>query len=154
MLTTLTISLASGVMAALAVAMAWVLGWAKHAFHVEVNPTVEAIVDVLPGANCGGCGYVGCREYAETIARGDCDVTLCGPGGAACAERLAEIMGVDIDGAIQVWAYAGRGMRKPGLWQRRQGGLRDRMPRLRSLRAQERLDHNERKSTGHQLRRI
>jgi electron transport complex protein RnfB len=100
MLTTTTILLAGSVLALLAVAVACVLGWANQAFHVDVDPTVEAINNALPGANCGGCGYVGCAEYAEAVARGDCVVTLCAPGGAACAGKLAEIMGVEVGEAL------------------------------------------------------
>ena len=95
MLTTVTITLAAIVLAVLAVAAAWILGWANRAFAVEVDPKVEAMIEVLPGANCGGCGYVGCGEYAEAIARGEAEVNLCAPGGAGCALRLAQIMGVE-----------------------------------------------------------
>lgn len=93
----ITIILAAVVLAALAVAMAYVLGWANRAFHVEVDPKVEAIIEVLPGANCGGCGYVGCAEYAEAVAKGEAEIGLCAPGGAGCSERLAQIMGVELD---------------------------------------------------------
>jgi len=95
MVTTVTIILAGVVLTLLAVAMAWVLGWANRAFHVEVDPKVEAVLDVLPGANCGGCGYVGCAEYAEAVVHSGANVGLCAPGGAGCSKRLAEIMGVE-----------------------------------------------------------
>jgi Na+-translocating ferredoxin:NAD+ oxidoreductase subunit B len=39
----------------------------------------------LPSANCDGCGYVGCNEFAEAVARGESAVTLCAPGGPGCA---------------------------------------------------------------------
>ena len=95
MLTTTTLILAGGVLALLAVVMGIVLGWADRRFHVGVNPTVQAILAALPGANCGGCGYVGCREYAEAVASGEADLSLCAPGGTAAARELAEIMGID-----------------------------------------------------------
>jgi len=96
MLTIVTILLAALVLGLLAVAVAYVLGWADRAFHVEVDPKVDAILSVLPAANCGGCGFVGCSEYAEAVANDHADVSLCAPGGAGCAERLAEIMGVSV----------------------------------------------------------
>ncbi len=89
--------LAALVMVALAIAMSLILGWANVAFHVDVDPKVEAINEALPGANCGGCGYVGCGEYAEAVAAGDADVSLCAPGGTGCALKLAAIMGVEVD---------------------------------------------------------
>jgi len=96
MLITVTIILAAVVLALLAVAMGYVLGWANRAFHVEVDPKVDALIDALPGANCGGCGFVGCSEYAEAVAKSETDVDLCAPGGASCAEQLAQIMGVEV----------------------------------------------------------
>lgn len=100
MLTVVTITLAAAVLALLAIAMACVLGWANRTFHVEVDPKVEAIQEALPGANCGGCGVVGCLEYAEAVAKGETDVTLCAPGGASCAEQLAEVMGVSVSESL------------------------------------------------------
>jgi len=96
MLTNTTLLLAAGVLAALAVAMGYVLGWANRRFHVEVDPKVEAVLNALPGANCGGCGFVGCSEYAEAVARGEAEVTLCAPGGSGTAQKLADILGVDV----------------------------------------------------------
>ncbi|HYW78229.1 MAG TPA: RnfABCDGE type electron transport complex subunit B [Thermoguttaceae bacterium] len=84
------------VLGLLAVVMGCVLGWANRAFHVEVDAKVEAITEALPGANCGGCGFVGCSEYAEAIVGNGAEVTLCAPGGNACAVRLAQIMGVEV----------------------------------------------------------
>lgn len=100
MLTPTTMILGAVVLAALAVAMAYVLGWANRAFEVVVDPKVEAVLEILPGANCGGCGYVGCSEYAEAVVREHVDVTLCAPGGAGCSKRLAEIMGVEVDNSL------------------------------------------------------
>lgn len=52
------IGLAATTMLAMALVLSFVLGWANRAFHVEVDPRIDAAIDVLPGANCGGCGYV------------------------------------------------------------------------------------------------
>jgi len=100
MLTTTTMILAALVVALLAIGAGYVLGWAERAFHVEVDPKVEAILAALPGANCGGCGFVGCAEYAEAVAKGEADVALCAPGGAGCAQALAQIMGVAVSESL------------------------------------------------------
>lgn len=99
LMTTVTIAAAAGTMFVLAVAMSLVLGWANRAFYVEVDPRVEAINDLLPAANCGGCGYVGCREYAEAVVHDNADVSLCQVGGPNTASDLAEIMGVEVGDA-------------------------------------------------------
>ncbi len=103
MQTLVTVLLASTVLSLLAVAMGYILGWANQAFHVEVDPKIEALNEVLPGANCGGCGYVGCGEYAEAVAEGE-ELTLCGPGGAGCISAMAEIMGVKAGEVIRLKA--------------------------------------------------
>lgn len=89
--------LAAGTMLVLALFMAYVLGWANVKFHVELDPCQQAVQDALPGANCGGCGFVGCNEYAEAVAAGDTPVDLCPVGGTDCAEELARILGVEIN---------------------------------------------------------
>jgi electron transport complex protein RnfB len=104
MLTTVTMMTAAVTLALLAVAMAYVLGWANQAFHVQVDPQTEAVMEVLPQANCGACGYVGCSEYAEAVARSDAAVSLCAPGGAGCAQRLAAIMGIEVSESLPYWA--------------------------------------------------
>ncbi|MCK4546445.1 MAG: RnfABCDGE type electron transport complex subunit B [Candidatus Eisenbacteria sp.] len=98
-MTVVTVVLAAVVLAVLAVGMGYVLGWANRKFHVAVDPKVEALLGAMPGANCGGCGYVGCSEYAEALARGEAGVTLCAPGGVSTAEQLADIMGIEVDQA-------------------------------------------------------
>jgi len=100
MLTIFTIILAAVVMGVLAVVVGHVLGWADLVFQVEVDPKVEAILRALPGANCGGCGFVGCADYADAVSKGKVEVNLCGPGGTASAQRIAEIMGVETPDAF------------------------------------------------------
>ena len=69
MLTSTSMITAAVLLTLLAIAFGVILGWANRAFHVEVDPKVEAINDALPGANCGGCGFVGCSEYAEAVVQ-------------------------------------------------------------------------------------
>lgn len=96
------IILAAGTMLVLAVSMAYVLGWANRAFHVEVDPRVEQITHALPGANCGGCGCVGCSEYAEAVVAGNIPPDKCPVGGESCAKKIAAILGVELE---QSWPY-------------------------------------------------
>jgi len=69
-----------------------VLAVASKKFAVEVDPRVEAIQKLLPGANCGSCGYPGCGGYAEAIVAGQAGFNACAPGGGISAQ-IAEIMG-------------------------------------------------------------
>lgn len=80
----------------LAIISGYLLGWANTVFHVETDPRIDAIQAELPGANCGGCGFVGCLPYAEAVAAGKAPPNKCTVGGPSVAEALAKIMGVEI----------------------------------------------------------
>ena len=71
-----------------------VLAFAAKVFAVEKDPREDAIMESLPGANCGGCGYPGCAGYAAAVVAGVAPVNLCAVGGEPVAEQVAEIMGV------------------------------------------------------------
>ncbi len=62
---------------------------------MEVDPRIEEILEKLPGANCGGCGYPGCSGYAEAVMKSGAPITLCSPGGETVIQEIAEIMGVE-----------------------------------------------------------
>lgn len=81
-----------------------ILGYASKVFAVEKDPKVPLILDVLPGANCGGCGFPGCEAFAVGVAAGNAKVDSCPVGGASTAEKIGEIMGVDAGGAERMIA--------------------------------------------------
>ena len=81
------------------------LGVSGKKFAVEVDEREEAILDVLPGNNCGGCGYAGCSGLAAAIAQGKADVGGCPVGGASVAGKIGEIMGVDASASERKTAF-------------------------------------------------
>jgi electron transport complex protein RnfB len=95
-MTLVTIGLSAGTLLAMAVVLTFMLGWANKKFHVDVDHRVLDIITALPGANCGGCGYVGCGEYAEAVALEHETVNKCTVGGQSCALAVAGIMGVEV----------------------------------------------------------
>lgn len=105
-----TIALAAATLFVMAVILATVLGWASVAFHVDVDPRVDAVIEALPGVNCGGCGYVGCADYAEAVVGGE-PINKCTVGGEACAADLAGIMGVEVTFAYPLRAVVHCGAR-------------------------------------------
>ncbi|NOX33522.1 MAG: FAD-dependent oxidoreductase [Deltaproteobacteria bacterium] len=84
------------IMGGLGVAIGTVLVIASKAFYVYEDPKVVAIGDVLPGANCGGCGFPGCGANAEAIANGLSGVNSCVAAGDDVAVAIAGIMGVTV----------------------------------------------------------
>ncbi len=73
------------------------LAYASKKFEVKVDEKVEKIQEILPGINCGACGYPGCSGYAEAIALNGADMSCCSPGGPAVAKEIAKIMGGTVE---------------------------------------------------------
>lgn len=72
------------------------LSFAAKRFKVVSNPKKDEILDVLPGANCGACGFVGCEQYAEAIVEKEVDISLCKPGGGEVSKKIADILGKEV----------------------------------------------------------
>ena len=71
-----------------------ILAYASKKFAIEVDERVEAILAVLPGANCGGCGFPGCGGLANAIVEGKAPVNACPVGGTDCSSKIGKIMGI------------------------------------------------------------
>jgi len=71
------------------------LGLAAKKFAVQRNPLIERVDEVLPGVNCGACGWAGCNAYARAVVEEGAAVNACIPGGQETARQVAEIIGVE-----------------------------------------------------------
>lgn len=89
--------IAVGIVAAIGLVCGVILTLASKFFGVPNDETAEKIRAVLPGANCGGCGYSGCDGYAEAIAKGEAKPNLCSVGGADAAKAIGEILGTEVE---------------------------------------------------------
>lgn len=69
------------------------LGIAAKAFHVEVDERELFVRDLLPGNNCGGCGYAGCDALAKAIAQGEAPVSGCPVASKSIHSKIGEVMG-------------------------------------------------------------
>jgi Na+-translocating ferredoxin:NAD+ oxidoreductase subunit B len=86
-----------GSLAAMGLTLGSVLGVASRYLSVEADPIEAELLAMLPGSQCGQCGYVGCGQAAAALAKGEAPVTLCPPGGKATVEALAAKLGVKVD---------------------------------------------------------
>lgn len=100
-----------GVIAAVAIVgctgclMGFFLCFASEKFKVEVDEREDAILEVLPGNNCGGCGYAGCSGLAAAIVKGEAPVNGCPVGGAPVGAKIGEIMGVEAEETVRKVAF-------------------------------------------------
>lgn len=81
------------------------LAMASKKFRVEVDPRVEEITDLLPGANCGACGFAGCSGYAEALVKGATDIGICPPSPPEATARIAALLGKEAGGKEKVVAF-------------------------------------------------
>ncbi len=82
-------------MGGIGVILALGLGLASKKFHVEVDERIQQVEEVLPGINCGACGFAGCSSFAEAVINGEAEINGCPVGGEVVAEKIAEILGVE-----------------------------------------------------------
>ncbi|MGN1163915.1 MAG: RnfABCDGE type electron transport complex subunit B [Candidatus Ornithospirochaeta sp.] len=73
------------------------LAVADKLLKVKKDEKLEALEAIMPGANCGGCGFAGCSAYASAVAEGTAKPGLCSPGGKDLAAKMGEIMGVNVE---------------------------------------------------------
>ena len=79
-----------GVIAFLAACLLYVV---SLYFKVEEDPRIDLVTAVLPGANCGGCGFAGCRNFAEACVKaGNTDGLACPVGGDPTMDEVKKIL--------------------------------------------------------------
>ncbi len=80
----------------LGASLGFLLGLAGKFFAVEdENPLVKEIEEMLPGSQCGQCGFPGCSPAAKAVVDGDVGLNFCPPGGRSLVEDLAKLLNID-----------------------------------------------------------
>jgi Na+-translocating ferredoxin:NAD+ oxidoreductase subunit B len=67
------------------------IGYVAKAFAVEVDPRLEEVTGLLPGVNCGGCGFAGCAEFAKVLVAGQAEPGQCPVSSAAVVASIAAV---------------------------------------------------------------
>lgn len=80
------------------------LGIASKKLHVHIDPNIEKVLGVTPGANCGACGYPGCSGFAKAVVEGKAEPSACIPGGSKTTSDVADILGLDATAAEPIMA--------------------------------------------------
>lgn len=75
-----------------------ILYFVAQKFKVYEDPRIDLVVDKLPGANCGGCGFAGCRALAEAVVKSESlEGKFCPVGGDGAMKQVAEVMGLSVE---------------------------------------------------------
>lgn len=81
------------------------LSLAAHFMSVKENETEKKLLEALPGANCGACGFSGCAGYATALAEeAGVRTNLCPVGGDEVAKAISDILGVAAEKTVKVSA--------------------------------------------------
>lgn len=86
------------IVSAIGVISGVILAVASKVMAVKVDERFPLLRGAMPGANCGGCGFAGCDDYANKLIEDpNTPTNLCPVGGAAVAQQLSEILGVSFE---------------------------------------------------------
>ncbi len=88
--------IAAIVLGSLGLMLGILLTIAHQKLKIETNPLVEKITNLLPGANCGACGYSGCQQLAEGIVKGEAEPNRCPVSKPETINKIAKILGKKI----------------------------------------------------------
>lgn len=91
-----------GIVAVIGLLAGGILTVAAKFMEVKLDQTAAEVLAALPGANCGACGYAGCEDYANALAKDKehlVKANLCTPGGNAVALAVSELLGIEFEGA-------------------------------------------------------
>jgi len=91
-------------MLGLGVGFALLLSLAYKYFKVKEDPNVEKINQLLPGLNCGTCGFTSCNAYAEHVVKDKTLSPICLVGGKEVSDEIAKLIGVDLKNILPVKA--------------------------------------------------
>ena len=83
-----------GIVAAIAIVFALLIVLVSKLCFVKADEKAEAVLSHLAGANCGGCGYAGCADFAKAVAEGKAQFTACGPTSNEDKAEIANILGL------------------------------------------------------------
>ena len=86
-------------MAGLGVVLGGILALASRKLAVQEDPRIDAVEEMLPHANCGACGFPGCRPFAEAVVSGEAPPSKCSVNTQEGTQAIAEFLGVDAGSA-------------------------------------------------------
>jgi RnfABCDGE-type electron transport complex B subunit len=96
-----SILLSAAILGGVGTGFALLIALAHRRFYVFEDPRLEGVTQLLPGTNCGACGYPGCRGFAEGLVAGTTSPAGCSVLSAEQRVEVAEFLGVEVGTAVQ-----------------------------------------------------
>ncbi len=93
-----------GIVAALAIVFAVLIVLVSKLCFVKEDERVTAVSEKLSGANCGGCGFAGCADFAKAVVEGKAEINGCSATSPENKAEIAKILGIEFAGASKTFA--------------------------------------------------
>lgn len=93
-----------GIVAVIAVIFALLIVLVSKLCFVKEDEKAKAVSERLAGANCGGCGYAGCADFAKALAEGKASINDCGATSNEEKEEIAKILDIPFSASAKVFA--------------------------------------------------
>ncbi len=94
-----TVAASVAILGGVGMAFGALIALANARLRVVEDPRLDVLSDLLPGANCGACGFAGCRAFAEAVIQGKEPPATCTVMSEGEREEVAELLGVDAGAA-------------------------------------------------------
>ncbi len=94
--TNINLFIAAIAMGAIGLVLGLLIGIAAKVFKVETDPNIELVANLLPGANCGGCGKAGCADFAKAVVAGELSPNQCPVSSQEIVSSISQVLGVEI----------------------------------------------------------
>ena len=109
----MNVLISMGVLGVTGAVAAVLLYYISQLFKVEEDPRIDLVQAVLPGANCGGCGFAGCRAFAEACVKADSLNGLsCPVGGDPTMDEVSKVLAPAAESAAPALDGAPQEVRK------------------------------------------
>ncbi len=92
----MSIFIALAALGGLTLILALMLIWANRKLYVYEDPRIDSVEDMLPHANCGACGFPGCRPFAEALVSGQILPGKCTVSSDDGRAAIADFLGVSL----------------------------------------------------------
>lgn len=99
------IGIATGVVSVIGLLIGLFLGLASKKLEVQVDEKEAKVRELLPGVNCGGCGYAGCDACAKAISIGEAAANVCPVASSDIHVEIAEVMGSSVEMSEKMVAH-------------------------------------------------
>ena len=99
-----TLFIVIAIVALIAIVFAILIVLVSKLCFVKEDEKAKAISELLAGANCGGCGYAGCADFAKALSEGNAQISACGATPDENKQSIAEILKIPFCATAKTFA--------------------------------------------------